>query len=312
MAIEGKISSSGPISFGSARDHLGDDTPIPVPDLTVDLDRRIVGFFRTYLLREPDEAGAIYYQSLLGNDAGDQFSYVNSINTIDEIEQFFINSAEGQIVAATGAPAPSGYVSDYNMNRDMFRVITKTNDITSISASQLRTKDNSYTGYRPNYLLDIFDVTSDALLNLTDKLFLTDYFGGDQFITGDTIKVTTWGHRFSNPDAPNAGFDENATFGRGVRFSTPYLSVVNHFIQIGTYYESPEVRNHNGPNKYTYHKVYYDPTDQSLQLQALFTGKNARESWNSLIRIEYIPYQIAQNFYQYYYDGYEDFEAKYD
>jgi hypothetical protein len=307
MAIEGKIPSSGPISFGSARDNLGDDA-IPVVDLTVELDRRILGFYRTHLLREPDEAGSLYYQSLLGNDAGDQFSHTNSINTIDEIEQFFINSAEGQIVAATGAPAPSGYVSDYNMNRDMFRVITKSNSITSISASQLRTKDNSYTGYRPNYLLDIFDVTSDAALNVSNKLFLTDYFGGDQFVAGDTIKVTTWGHRFSNPDVP----DVNDTFGRSVRFSTSYLSVVNHFIQIGTYYESPGVKNHNGGSKFTYHIVYYDPADQSLRLQTLFTGKNAREAWSSLIRIEYIPYQIAQNFYQYYYDGYEDFEAKYD
>jgi hypothetical protein len=303
MAIEGKIPASGPISFGAVRGLLGENDP----NYPCYVEPKITAFFQKYLLRIPDEGGILYYQSQLqtGN------------RTIDQIEQDIANSSEAQVVALIGVPiGVVGDAQDYNMNRDMFRVITKSNANQPIKASDLRIKDNSYKSF--DNLVDVFNGSPSGFVEsrgevrapISNKLFLSDYFGGDQFTDGDTIKVTTWSH-IKNPSTPGAY----------VGFGTSYRSVVDHFIQVGTLY--PElayradqffIRNHAPSGRHTSHMLYYDPADQSLQVESRWDGGSAgnKRTWNSIIRIEYIPYGIPHVFYQYYDDGITNYVARYD
>jgi hypothetical protein len=303
MAIEGKIPASGPISFGAVRGLLGENDP----NYPCYVDTTIIGYFNKYLLRIPDEGGILYYQSLL--QTGNQ--------TLAQIEADIANSPEAQIVASIGtAIGVVGDAQDYNMNRDMFRVITKSNSNQPIKASDLRSKDNSYKSF--GNLVDVSNGSPSGFVEsigavrapISNKLFLSDYFGGDQFITGDTIKVTTWSH-IINPSTPGAY----------VGFGTSYMSVVDHFIQVGTLYPKLElradqffIRNHAPSGRHTSHMLYYDPVDQSLQVESRWDGGSAsnKRTWNSIIRIEYIPYPIPYVFYQYYSDGITNYVARYD
>ena len=290
MAIEGKIPASGPISFGAVRGILGENDP----NYACYVHPEIIRFYTVHLLRLPEEGGAMYWQSILEN----------GVLTLAEIELYISSSNEAQIVAATGGPiAASADATDYNMNRDMFRVITKSNSNQPIKASDLRSKDNSYKEYNSPWLLDArrgqankeVKVTSS---DLSPPLFLNNYFDGDQFTGLDAIKATVYSHY-------NEGFVGWSSFGR---------DVINFFIRMDNYYDSGFVLNSAGGGKAHYSGIVYDPSDRSIKIKAEY-GYSKTKSGNvhcSLIRIEYIPHQIHTNFYQYYDAGIDDFKANHD
>lgn len=285
MAIEGKVPASGAISFNTTRGNLGENEP----NYPCIVDPRIINIYQQYLMRDPEESGALYWQSLLESGQLD-FNYIDNL---------IRNSPEAAAVAAAGAPvAPLGPTNNYNMNRDMFRVITKSNDRTTIPASTLRSKDNSYKQYTSPWLADSGAARVATLIS--PKLMLEDYFGGDQFTDADTLKVTTYAHWNENP----------------IAWVHQSKDVVNFFINLGgTFYESPQVRNIID-KKYCMTQIYYDPTDRSLQVRGLWGYSGATSSnkwcWASIVRIEYIPHPIPANFWQYYPEGYQHFQANYD
>jgi hypothetical protein len=282
MAIEGKIPASGPISFGAVRGLLGENDP----NYPCYVNTAIIGYYQRYLLRLPDEYGALYYQSIL--ETGQR--------TLAEIEQDIANSPEAQIVASIGtAIGTVGNAENYNMNRDMFRVITKSNSNQPIKASDLRSKDNSYKEYNSPWLLN---VQQRNVTPISPPLNLSDYFSGDQYMNGDTLKVTVYSHY-------GEGYVAWSSFGR---------DVINFFIDTSNYYDSGFVLNNAGGSKTHNSRVIYDPADRSIKIQGSYLGGSSgnKNAHCSLIRVEYIQFPIPSNFYQYYPDGLAHFKANHD
>jgi len=293
MAVEGKIPASGPISFGQVRGLLGENEP----NYPFEIDPIILSAYQTYLLRNPEEEGAWYWQS----------SIAAGFVTPTDFEIFVQNSAEAQIVASTGVPLVTpGNALNYNMNRDMFRVITKQNENTTIKASDLRTKDNSYKLYTEPYLL----TTQKTRVGtpISNKLYLKTYFDGNRFTKGDatslsdTVKVTTFA---SHPNDPING---------NIPWVNQNLDVINFFIKLDEPWDTGWINQNNGYRKSHHTRLYYDPADMSVQIQGLYSydTSNSKDSRVSLIRVEYIPYYIVQSFYQYYNDGFTAFQANFD
>jgi hypothetical protein len=282
MAIEGKIPASGPISFGAVRGFLGENDP----NYTCYVNTAIIGYFQKYLKRIPDEAGALYWQSVLENGT-----------PLATIENLIATSLEAQVVASVGAAvATVGNAENYNMNRDMFRVITKTNANQPIKASDLRSKDNSVKEYNSPWMVNII---GRPATQLTPKIFLNSYFSGDNFRNGDTIKISTYSATEPDPD-------------RYANWVYPPWAVINWFIQIGTYFNL-RVQNASGRKRHNT-ILYYDPADNSIQIQGQYTGASSKskQCQVAIIRIEYIPHLIVSNFYQYYDAGIDHFKANHD
>ena len=282
MAIEGKIPASGPISFGAVRGFLAEGAPTHV----CHIEPRILAAYEFYLNRIAEEGGAFYWQSQL--ECGDL--------TIEEIESRI--AADGVLFGIV----PGGTVlqvlddSNYNMNRDMLRVITKSNANQPIKASDLRSKDNSIGNFDSPYLLD---VQQRNVTPVSPPFFLNDYFSGDQYKNGDTLKVTVFSHY-------GEGYVAWSSFGR---------NVINFFINTKNYYDSGFVLNNGGGSKTHNSRVIYDPADNSIKIQGAYLGKASgnKNAHCSLLRVEYVPFPLTScNFYQYYENGIDDYKANHD
>ena len=293
MSVEGKIPASGEISFGAVRGYLGENEP----NYPFEINPIIVSVYQKYLLRNPEEEGAWYWQS--------QFAAGNI--TEADFEIFVSTSAEAQIVASTGAPFfTPGVALNYNMNRDMFRAITKLNENTPIRASDLRSKDNSYKLYTDPYLLTT--PKTRVQTPLSEKLYLKTYFDGNRFTKGDatslsdTVIVTTFA---SHPDDGING---------GIPWVNPNLDVINFNIKLDEPWDTGWVNQNNGYRKSHHTRLYYDPNDMSVQIQGLYSYDSSNNKYTrvSVIRVEYVPYYIVQSFYQYYNDGFAAYQANYD